>query len=276
MHLSYRSYIGPKVDKYGRSIPISEHTENLRKYYRLSDDAEHPSTSLHCRNPDLARGEVLLESSDEERVSNAKAEQVHDDEAEDSTEEEEESFVTLGAEHDELQVNLDEHVYADLDFQAETYSKAYAQQENPTEDADQKVGKTTRLAVVNLDWDHVRAQHLYKIFSSLVSPAAPATAIPSSARPRPDYERQKGFSKGSVGHGAMQAVRGHVRSVRVYPSEFGKKRMEQEEKEGPPKEIFKKRREDVVNERTVYDLGDGEEGDYDDEALRKYQLERLR
>ena len=54
--------------------------------------------------------------------------------------------------------------------------------------------------------------------------------------------------------------------------------MAREEKEGPPTEIFKKgneiENEEDVNELTVFETGDGQ--DYDEDALRKYQLERLR
>ena len=64
--------------------------------------------------------------------------------------------------------------------------------------------------------------------------------------------------------------------MRVYPSEFGKARMAREEKEGPPAELFKKetRFGDENDPRNLYEVGDGE--DYDEDALRKYQLERLR
>ncbi|KAI6168620.1 hypothetical protein EDD17DRAFT_1466292 [Pisolithus thermaeus] len=118
----------------------------------------------------------------------------------------------------------------------------------------EEVQKTRRLAVVNMDWDHIRAVHLFKIFSSLVSHAVP----PLSESP------------------GVNVTRGSILSVRVYPSEFGKKRIEKEEKEGPPQEVFKKPQEsnDEVNERTVYEIGSGE--DYDEDALRTYQLERLR
>ena len=53
--------------------------------------------------------------------------------------------------------------------------------------------------------------------------------------------------------------------------------MAREEVEGPPAEIFGKKDEvdeEEINERTVYEVG--EEGKYDEDALRKYQLERLR
>ena len=156
------------------------------------------------------------------------------------------------------EVDLDEDTYADLDAQAAAYAKA-----NSEADQDSQVQRTRRIAVVNLDWDHVRAIHLYKIFSSLVSPSGAPVASGSK-----DGSTSKGRS--------APQVRGKVLSVRVYPSEFGKERMAREEKEGPPPEVFKKRdlKPEEINERTVYEVGEGE--DYDEEALRKYQLERLR
>jgi len=242
--------LGPKVDKYGRSVSADQQGENLRKYYRLEEDEK--------RKPDLARGEVVLESSDEDEADS----------------EEEGGFVTLGGEQE---VDLDEDNYADLDLQAESYSQAYAKQEKD----DEETTRTSRLAIVNLDWDHVRAHHLYKICSSLVSSSAPHSAVTGLEI---NYARHKGTSKGTPhdSHAHPRVVRGQVRSVRIYPSEFGKGRMEREEKEGPPKEIFKKNRrkdeleEEDVNEKTVYEVGDGEEGECDVDALRRYQLERLR
>ncbi|KAI6028238.1 hypothetical protein EDC04DRAFT_151451 [Pisolithus marmoratus] len=120
--------------------------------------------------------------------------------------------------------------------------------------AQEEVQKTRRLAVVNLDWDHIRAMHLFKICSSLVSHSVPPSS-PSSP---------------------VNITRGSILSVRVYPSEFGKERMAKEEKEGPPKQIFKKLHEGngEVNEKTIFETGSGE--DYDEDALRTYQLERLR
>ena len=161
---------------------------------------------------------------------------------------------------DNAEVDLDEDNYADLDAQAAAYAEA-----NPEADQDSpEIQPTRRIAVVNLDWEHVRAIHLYKVFSSLLSPTGAPVASSSKG-------------KGSAKASAATIARGKVLSVRVYPSEFGKERMAREEKEGPPPEVFKKRRElaaEEINERTVYEVGDGE--DYDEDALRKYQLERLR
>ncbi|KAI0361520.1 hypothetical protein OH77DRAFT_1444095 [Trametes cingulata] len=245
-----------RVDKYGRPLAEDHEQENLRRFYRLENEDE---AQLEVKTgPDYARGEVLLESSDEEDDRPGAPES--DDESDTG------GIITLGRDvtqpipvlDDAAEVDLDEDTYAELDAQAAAYAK-----ENPevAQDASQ-VQRTRRLAVVNLDWDHVRAIHLYKIFSSLVSPTGAAVA--------------SGSGNKAAKSSSTPVVRGKVLSVRVYPSEFGKERMAREEKEGPPPELFKKRDldPDEINERTVYETGEGE--DYDEEALRKYQLERLR
>ncbi|KAI8990519.1 hypothetical protein BD414DRAFT_483899 [Trametes punicea] len=241
-----------RVDKYGRPLADDHEQENLRRFYRLENEED---AALEVKpGPDYARGEVLLESSDEEDER-----QESDDESDAG------GIITLGRDvtqpipvlDDTAEVDLDEDTYADLDAQAAAYAKAH-----PEVDQGAEVQRTRRLAVVNLDWDHVRAVHLYKIFSSLVSPTGSAVASGSNTK--------------AVKSSSTPVVRGKVLSVRIYPSEFGKERMAREEKEGPPPEIFKKRdlNPDEINERTVYETGEGE--DYDEEALRKYQLERLR
>ncbi|KAI5308575.1 pre-rRNA-processing protein esf1, partial [Ascosphaera atra] len=112
---------------------------------------------------------------------------------------------------------------------------------------------TSRIAVVNLDWDNIRAEDLLVVFSSFC----------------PD---QSGVDK-----------------VSVYPSEFGKERMEREAIEGPPREVFADGagKQDSEIDSDESDLEDDErikrqilqqdEGkEFDDTRLRKYQLERLR
>ncbi|KAI0082298.1 hypothetical protein K474DRAFT_1655677 [Panus rudis PR-1116 ss-1] len=243
-----------RVDKYGRPLTETHEADNLRRYYRLENEDQ--EEDAEPRRPDYARGEVLLESSDEEQEDDAALSSGENDSAE-------EGVVTLGRDaskpipvpEDEVEIDLDEDNFADLDAQAEEYSKAHADDAN--------IEPTRRIAVVNLDWDHVRAIHLYKIFSSLVSPSAPAVAASS------DPQSNK------TGN-APRVIRGKVLSVRVYPSQFGKERMAREEREGPPPELFKRRMDDdeEINEKNIYETGGGE--DYDEDALRRYQLERLR
>lgn len=111
-----------------------------------------------------------------------------------------------------------------------------------------------RIAAVNLDWDNIRAADIMAVAASFV-PAG-----------------------------------GRIENVTIYPSEFGRERMEREELEGPPREIFAstKRKEESeddsdsdededekIRKRLLKEqAGEGEE--FDDGKLRQYQLERLR
>ncbi|KAF8525159.1 hypothetical protein BU17DRAFT_62867 [Hysterangium stoloniferum] len=228
-----------KIDKYGRKISVAHDSDNLKRFYRLEEDEEGDNAAAEPSIPDLARGEVLLESSDEEAEIS--------DESDDGE-------VILGRNihrpiqvlPDEPEIDLDESQFAELDAIAEV-NAAKANETSPSPNGEQ----TNRIAIVNLDWDHVRAQHLFKIFSSVVSP--PNTRESDKTRP--------------VVH------KGKVLNVRIYPSEFGKTRLEKEKKEGPPKEIFKKRDVNDVDGPLIEE-DDGNE--YDEAALRNYQLERLR
>jgi hypothetical protein len=116
---------------------------------------------------------------------------------------------------------------------------------------------TKRIAVVNLDWDNIKAVDLMTLFSSFVPQG------------------------------------GRIEKVLIYPSEFGKERMKREEVEGPPKEIFKKAAKDGGKSELESDdsdddsededekikkdmLQEGDDQDFDSDALRSYQLDRLR
>ncbi|CDZ98668.1 Uncharacterized conserved protein [Phaffia rhodozyma] len=212
-----------KTDKYGRKVTATHNRDQLRKFYRLGQDdkleekseAGVPSGS-DAPFIDYARGEGLLESSGDEDS---------DASSDDEEEEEEEAFVELGAgrskpkkkrsdsmSSSDLEVDLNEDedetdpaALARLEAQA----AKYAQEEEEYENAEPTTTeKTNRLAVVNLDWDHVHATDLYKVFSSVLA--------------------------GRDGNTA----RGKIVDVKVYPSEFGKERMEREAIEGPPPELF--------------------------------------
>ena len=121
---------------------------------------------------------------------------------------------------------------------------------------------TRRIAAVNLDWDNIRASDIMAVASSFI----PTTGL--------------------------------IESVTVYPSEYGRERLEREELEGPPREIFassKKREEDDESEEeSEMDSEDEDEDDdekikrqllqdqanegqeFDTAKLRQYQMDRLR
>ncbi|CAE6506694.1 unnamed protein product [Rhizoctonia solani] len=233
-----------RVDKYGRKVPKSKDKDNLRRFYRLDGDEEGEAKPA-APAIDYARGQVLMESSSEEEASG---------ESDDSDTEEvaigrqvSQPSTSKGKKAGELiDIDLDESTFAELDAQAKAYTSNIREDDRSEEAAN----PTSRLAAVNLDWDHVTAAHLFRVTTSV---------LPTGGK-------------------------GKVLQVTVYPSDFGRERMEKEEREGPPKELFKKGRgaradevdeDEEVNEQTIFTAQDGED-DYDDDALRQYQLDRLR
>ncbi|XP_055854201.1 ESF1 homolog [Episyrphus balteatus] len=111
-------------------------------------------------------------------------------------------------------------------------------------DAETTEESSKRLAVCNMDWDRIRASDIMVVCSSFLPPG------------------------------------GSILSVSIYPSEFGKQRMAEEEKYGPP-ELVKKNNEeensDSDEELVKEQDSDAEEGDdYHMEKLRQYQLNRLK
>ncbi|TGZ85270.1 hypothetical protein EX30DRAFT_368367 [Ascodesmis nigricans] len=205
------------VDKYGRRVGKGKkerQKEKLKEFYDFEDDEEESDSE---------------ESSDEEdedvkpKFDPARGEGIIDtSSSEDESDEEDEEG--LGSD-------------VEIHDQAE-----------PAEDV--PAGEVSRrFAVVNLDWDHVRAVDLMKTFSS--------------------------FASG-----------GKVKSVTIYPSEFGKERMEREDIEGPPREIFTSKKKEVDSssddsededekiKNSIIKEDKGEE--FDSAKLRAYQLERLR
>ncbi|KAL9022761.1 MAG: hypothetical protein Q9185_000023 [Variospora sp. 1 TL-2023] len=215
-----------KVDRYGRKLPKGAGKKELERYYRIQDDQELPAADEDVES-ELQRADATLAEGD------------------DSPSEEDSS----SDEENDLDVS-DEEVFGILDGQ----------------EADGEgvpLGEvTSRLAVVNLDWDNIRAVDLMAVFSSFVSDP------------------------------------GQIKTISVYPSDFGKERMDREEMEGPPKEIFTRpkgntdmEKSDSESENPYDEASSAEEDDeqikksllhedtsqdFNSAKLRRYQLERLR
>ena len=220
-----------KVDRYGRKLPKNSARKELARYYRIKDEEHFGSESESDKEEEVASALALANGDDE--VS-----EISSDESSLSSEEEEET---------------EEEVFG---FPAE---------QGGERDGVPMGEPSSRLAVVNLDWDNIRAADLLAVFSS--------------------------FSPGN----------GRILKVAIYPSEFGKERMDREEMEGPPKEIFGQGQPKLENEIGSISIVDSDESndeadddDDDDEKikksivredqgqefnpakLRRYQLERLR
>lgn len=230
-----------KVDRYGRKIKSDSKKIALQRLYQEEeeddddeDDKEEEEGDAEAEDDDIIRRE--LEKVDTKYdpargggFSSSESDSDDDDDDEDDEDEEE------------------------LD-------NAPDMQKYRTQQAEVETGEVTnRLAIVNIDWDHIKSVDLMALFKSFVPTG------------------------------------GRIERVSVYPSEFGKERMQREELEGPPKEIFKKSTvdedEDVGDDSDDSEHDSGEDSDeevqrellkeendedFDSDALRTYQLDRLR
>lgn len=220
------------VDRYGRKLARDDTKKQLERFYQLDeqdeDDDDDNEDEVSGDDDDVVLKELQkAESYDPARDGGFSSSSSE----EESSDEEEEDEAELGGE--------------ELDFPDKQQAGI------PTGDV------TTRIAVVNLDWDNIRAEDLMAVFSSFA---------PTGAR---------------------------VQKVAVYPSEFGKERMDREEAEGPPREIFASAKDDESDEESeeedfeAFSDEDEEEikksmlkedkgEEFNSTQLRKYQLERLR
>uniref|UniRef100_T1PIF1 NUC153 domain protein n=1 Tax=Musca domestica TaxID=7370 RepID=T1PIF1_MUSDO len=262
------------VDKYGRRVNRSN-ADDLRKYYELnsSDDEEKEEEEEDKVGGQESEKDDSEEDEQEEREKEEKAiiQESDVDENDALTSDDEE--VPKSLRDRLLDPNID---YARGEGRLITDSSSDDDSSEDDEDpemyidhvwgeldndADTTDESTRRLAVCNMDWDRVRAVDLMVLFNSFL--------------PRG----------------------GSILSIKIYPSEFGKERMKEEELHGPPelvgldkdsrnpkKESDKPKKkkknsgsDDEDDELVVEQDSDAEEGDeYHMEKLRQYQLNRLR
>jgi hypothetical protein len=232
------------VDRYGRKIPKGQGRKKLERLYQLPSEDEDESDDDDEDDEDGDKDKGLGDESGEDdtviRQNLKKADRIYDP-ARDG------GFSTSDSDSDSQESEIDAEIDAEIDGQLPEESEAVPLGE---------ISK--RLAVVNLDWDNVRAQDIFAVASSFAS----------------DH--------------------GTVLNVTIYPSEFGRERMETEDLEGPPKEIFAgappllepvsspsseddevdSEEEDEKIKKVLLQSDDGAE--FDSAALRKYQLDRLR
>lgn len=107
-------------------------------------------------------------------------------------------------------------------------------------DAESTEEPTYRLAACNMDWDKIRAVDIMVLFNSF---------LPTN---------------------------GYIKSVTIYPSEFGLKRIQEEDIKGPV-ELMESNDDEEEEEENSNNDDDNQEGSqYHREKLRKYQLNRLK
>src|SRR4051812_46082566 len=146
-----------KVDRYGRPVETDSERQRLKRRFEFDSDAEDTADNDTAVQRELQRVEQVRDPLREGALSGSSSE-------ESSSEDEDEDEILDEA-------GLADHLGDDV----------------PVGEA------SSRLAVVNLDWDNIRAEDLMAVFSSFL-PAG-----------------------------------GRLLKVAIYPSEFGKERIEREE-----------------------------------------------
>ena len=209
-----------KVDRYGRPLQTDSERDRFKRRYEFEDEEDEGSNDAD----NAAKVQRKLQ----------KTEKVFDHLRDGGVEGSSSSEESSSEEEDDLEEERGEETHPQIG------------------DGDVPMGEvSSRVAVVNLDWDNIRAEDLMAVFSSF---------LPTGGR---------------------------LLKVSIYPSEFGRERMDREEMEGPPKEIFatgkanetgsetegSQEDDDMIKDTTVK-ADDGQE--FDSAKLRQYQLERLR
>lgn len=238
-------------DKYGRRVDNSTE-DDLKKFYDIQSEEEDDKDEQEDQEAEDENDE--LESGDEgkdittklkERLRDLEVDYARgegliltDSSSDDESDEDEEE----GAES-ELVID---HAWGELHVDAPMTDES-----------------TRRLAVCNMDWDKIRAEDIWVLCNSFLSPSS------------------------------------RLVSVAIYPSEFGKERMKEEDQIGPQDLVIKPEDEDEGDSSGIDDLleDSGDEGTEDRkpkkrslqttkeqregdefhmEKLRQYQLNRLK
>lgn len=225
------------VDKRGR--PVNHSTdEDLKRYYELSSEDESSSES----NDDAKEKEIG--SNEEEPHGELEASN------------EPGKFVKLSKEvkknpiSDGITKKLKNTKVDYARGEGQLFSESSSDEEDSSEeevsepdeidhkwgeldnDAEETLEITSRLAACNMDWDRIRAVDLMVLFNSFLNSG------------------------------------GSILSIKIYPSEFGKTRMAEEDLKGP--------RELTQKKQDPQDDDDIEGSKFHMEKLRQYQLNRLK
>lgn len=227
-----------RVDRYGRKIAKSATDDKERKVLNRLYRTEKDASSAKKQSTNDAESDEESMASDAEIEAELQRLDGKLDPARQGGFEESSSSEDSSSDEDEVPAVAED-----------------AEAEMPDQvDGDVPLGDaSSRLAVVNLDWDNIRASDILAVAQS--------------------------FATSNTG----------VRDVKIYPSEFGKERIEKEELDGPPKEAFSDLStpadapaqadtdSDDENTRIKDQLLQPDDGrEYESASLRKYQLQRLR
>lgn len=221
-----------KKDKYGRDLEAEEKNNDMERLYYLKDEEnnegdndneEKPMKKKKKNNSDKKQGDSSEPAKKQKKSEGkSKKEKKSNQEKDEDGQEPEDPKLKKSSKKPIKTEDLHSKYYnsqGKFDWNAESSSDSgESELENPEENLweedDDKVirneNSSNKLALLNYDWTNINAEDLMVLFNSL--------------KPKS----------------------GTIQKVTVYPSEFGKKRMEEEEREGP-KEIWEGESQEAQN-----------------------------
>jgi hypothetical protein len=231
-----------KVDRYGRPLENNAERTRLKRKYEFDEEEEKEHEEQSDSDDDDEPDDDDEVQRELKRVDNSR----------DLLRQGRDSDSSSASSADETSSSDDDDYSENEDGAADNGPTI-----GPTSQGDIPMGEvTSRIAVVNLDWDNIRAADIMAVINSFL----------------PDT--------------------GSLLKVTIYPSEFGKERLEREEMEGPPREIFASHGDEADNNGSDNEDEDDESeaeskikdsllapdtgAEFDSAALRQYQLDRLR
>ncbi|GAB1607512.1 ESF1 homolog [Argonauta hians] len=223
----------------------SEEEEEEEKDAHSSDDddADSDDEEVDSSDDDDVANENNVHSSDDESGGD-KQEEDSDDDEEESDADNDDDESGLGSGQDLARgIGNETSSSDDSDFDSLDELGPMPESENIVhdwgeigKDASLTTESTSRLAICNMDWENITAVDIFVVLNSFKPP------------------------------------QGAVLSVKIYPSEFGLKRLEEENKHGPPELA-----EIVKNDSDVESNDSENEGDtFHNEKLRQYEINRMK
>ncbi|EKX54801.1 hypothetical protein GUITHDRAFT_99451 [Guillardia theta CCMP2712] len=244
------------IDKYGRKVK-HESKEDLKRFYHMDEEDEEGEERGDSDGENAGKAvqekkggkKVLKGEKGKEMKKDLKPKGDKDKKSDKATKGKTSENVSAKLQHKDLReamLDWTESSSEDEDEEEDNFgvdeklfSEAIdvSQPVLPVTETIQAGEETRRLAVVNLDWKRVKAVDLLVLLRSFA---------PSN---------------------------GEVTSVKIYPSEFGKERMEKEKHEGPAQYLGIKSEDQDDSED---DNGGGDEEEVDMVKLRRYEAEKLK
>nr|XP_009860241.1 ESF1 homolog isoform X2 [Ciona intestinalis] len=226
-----------ETDKRGKPIHQAS-SENLKKYYRLSYEEKKRLKAERARKLNClnsSQSETTETTKVDETENESKEEKAEDSSEYESSDEDEED-PDLARGEGGVETSSDEEEDEFYEDQTNIQDQHWGEMDA---DADRSTDISSRLALCNMDWDRIRATDLFVLFDS------------------------------------FKPVNGKIKSVSIYPSEYGLQRLAEEVQRGPA-ELRKDDSDEDTEDKDVKILNNKEGSKFQAEKLRQYQINRLK